>query len=124
MQMMKTDVERLIRRCYEAFNDRDLEGAVALMHADVIWPNGWEGGWVYGRDGVRNYWQRQWATIDPRVEPRAFRWDAEERVIVSVHQTVRDLAGAVLSEQMVEHVYEMKDGLVRRMEILGPEPQR
>jgi hypothetical protein len=79
---------------------------------------------VYGRDGVRNYWQRQWATIDPRVEPRAFRWDAEERVIVSVHQTVRDLAGAVLSEQMVEHVYEMKDGLVRRMEILGPEPQR
>jgi hypothetical protein len=122
--MTKDDLEKLIRRCYEAFNDRDLEGALALMHADVTWPNGWEGGWVYGRDGVRNYWQRQWAVIDPRVEPRAFRRDSEGRVVVSVHQTVRDLAGAVLSEQMVEHVYEMKGGLVRRMEVLGPDPQR
>jgi hypothetical protein len=32
MQMTKADVERLIRRCYEAFNDRDLERALALMH--------------------------------------------------------------------------------------------
>jgi hypothetical protein len=32
-------------------------------------------------------------------------------------QAVRDLAGVSLSEQIVEHVYEMKDGLVRRMEI-------
>ena len=66
----KTDVETLLRRCYLAFNARDLEGALALMHPDVTWPNGWEGGWVNGRDGVRDYWQRQWAAIDPRVEPR------------------------------------------------------
>jgi hypothetical protein len=30
-----------------------------------------------GHDGVREYWQRQWTAIDSRVEPRAFRWDAE-----------------------------------------------
>jgi hypothetical protein len=124
MEMTKDHLETLIRRCYEAFNDRDLEGALALMHVEVSWPNGWEGGWVYGREGVWDYWQRQWAAIDPRVEPRAFRGDAEGRMIVSVHQTVRDLAGAMLSEQLVEHVYEMKDGLVRRMEIRGPEPHR
>jgi ketosteroid isomerase-like protein len=112
-----TDVETLLRRCYAAFNDRDLEGALAMMRPDVTWPNGWEGGWVKGRDGVREYWQRQWTAIDPRVEPRAFRWDAEGRVVVSVHQVVRDLTGTVLADQIVEHVYEMQDGLVCRMEI-------
>ena len=112
----KTDVETLVR-CYSAFNARDLEGALALMHPDVTWPNGWEGGWVNGRDGVRDYWQRQWAAIDPRVEPRSFRTDSEGRISISVHAIVRDLTGTVLSDQTVEHVYEMQDGLVRRMEI-------
>jgi ketosteroid isomerase-like protein len=113
----KTDIEALLRRCYEAFNTRDLDGALALMHQDVTWPNGWEGGWVKGRDGVRHYWQRQWAALDPHVEPRAFSWDAEGHVTVSVHQIVRDLTGKVLSEQMVKHVYDLQDDLVWRMEI-------
>jgi hypothetical protein len=72
---------------------------------------------VSGRDGVRDYWRRQWAAIDPQVEPRAFSWDPDGRVIVSVHQIVRDLTGTIISAQMVKHVYEMQDGLVRRMEI-------
>jgi hypothetical protein len=110
-------IEVLLRRCYDAFNARDIEGALAVLHPDVIWPNGWEGGWMNGRDEVRRYWHRQWAAIDPHVEPRAFTWDAEGRVTVSVHQIVRDLTGTVLAEQTVNHVYEMRDGLVRRMEI-------
>jgi hypothetical protein len=63
------------------------------MHPDVTWPNGWEGGWANGRDGVQHYWQRQWAALDPHVEPRSFSWDADGRVTVSVHQIVRDLNG-------------------------------
>jgi hypothetical protein len=42
------------------------------MHPEVVWPNGWEGGWVEGIEGVRHYWRRQWAALDPHVEPRAF----------------------------------------------------
>jgi hypothetical protein len=113
----KSNVETLLRRCYAAFNARDLEGARALMHPDVDWPNRWEGGWMKGRDGVRAYWKRQWAAIDPRVEPRAFRQDAEGRIVISVHQVVRDLMGKVVVDQMVQHVYELQDDLVRRMEI-------
>src|SRR5262245_23111120 len=108
----RTDVEALLRRCYEAFNCRDLEGAVALMHPDVTWPNGWEGGWVHGRDEVRRYWQRQWTALDPNVEPRVITWSAEGRAIVSVHQIVRDVTGHLLSNGTVEHVYELQDGLV------------
>ncbi|MBA3262949.1 MAG: nuclear transport factor 2 family protein [Thermoleophilaceae bacterium] len=47
------DPERLIRAAYRAFNARDLDAAVALMHPDVDWPNAWEGGRVVGRSDVR-----------------------------------------------------------------------
>jgi hypothetical protein len=51
------------------------------------------------------------------VEPRSFRWDADGHIIVSIHQIVRDLSGKVLADETVEHIYEMQDGLVLRMEI-------
>jgi uncharacterized protein YqjF (DUF2071 family)/ketosteroid isomerase-like protein len=111
------NTEALLRRCYAAFNARDLESAVATMHPDVTWPNGWEGGWIEGRQGVREYWQRQWAAIDPRVEPVAFTHGADGRITVSVHQVVRDSSGKLLADRMVQHVYELQDGYVRRMEI-------
>jgi ketosteroid isomerase-like protein len=117
LKEITSDVETLFRRCYDAFNCRDLDGALALMHPDVTWQNGWEGGWVKGRDGVRSYWQRQWSVLDPRVEPRAIAWDDDGRVTISVHQEVRDLTGNILSDAMVTHVYEIRDGLVWRMEI-------
>jgi SnoaL-like domain len=82
------DAEALLRGCYAAFNARDLECALAALHPDVSWPNGWEGGWIQGRDGVREYWRRQWAAIDPQVDPVAFTRDADGRIIVSVHQVV------------------------------------
>jgi ketosteroid isomerase-like protein len=117
LKEITSDVETLFRRCYDAFNRRDLDGALALMHPDVTWQNGWEGGWVNGRDGVRSYWQRQWSALDPRVEPRGIVWDDVGRVTISAHQQVRDLTGNILSDSMVTHVYELRDGLVWRMEI-------
>ena len=102
---------------YESFNARDIQRALAVMHHDVEWPNGMEGGWVHGHAGVRAYWTRQWGAIDPRVEPRSFGPDAAGRVVVTVHQVVRDRDGQLLADRMVEHVYTLEDGLVRRMEI-------
>jgi ketosteroid isomerase-like protein len=43
------DNETLLRRCYEAFNRRDLDGALTLMHRDVTWPNGWRAPGCKGR---------------------------------------------------------------------------
>ena len=53
---MAANHQDLLRRAYAAFNARDLEGALSTMHVDVKWPNGMEGGTVYGHDGVRQYW--------------------------------------------------------------------
>lgn len=109
--------EDTLRRAYEAFNARDIDGALALMHPEVDWPNGMEGGRVHGHDEVRAYWERQFGMIDSRVEPEAFIEQADGRVTVNVHQHVRDLDGAVLSDGHVRHVYTLRDGLVSAMEI-------
>jgi hypothetical protein len=110
-------IERLLRRAYAAFNARDIDGALVLMHADVDWPNGMEGGRELGHDAVRAYWTRQFGLIDSHVEPVGFTEDDEGRVVVDVDQVVRDLDGELLSEQRVRHVYTVRDGLIARMDI-------
>jgi SnoaL-like domain len=101
---------------YEAFNRRDIEPILAVMHREVEWPNGMEGGWVHGREGVRSYWTRQWGMLDPHVEPIRFENDGG-RIVVDVRQVVRDLKGTVLLDRIVQHVYQMRDGLILRMDI-------
>jgi hypothetical protein len=90
---------------------------LALMHLDVDWPNGMEGGRERGHAAVRAYWTRQFGLIDSHVEPVGFEVDADRRIVVDVHQVVRDLEGAVLSDGRVRHVYTFRDGLVERMDI-------
>jgi hypothetical protein len=108
---------QLLERTYDAFNARDLEGALATMHPDVDWPNGMEGGRVHGHAAVRDYWSRQWLAIDPRVEPLRFATDDAGRTVVDVRQVVRDRAGVVIADEMVRHVYVVADGLIRSMEM-------
>lgn len=107
-----------LQRVYEAFNARDLDAALALMHPAVNWPNGWEGGRLQGREAVREYWTRQWESIHSQVDPEAFT-ESGDRVAVTVHQVVRDLDGNILSDGTVSHVYTLQDGLVARMDIVN-----
>ena len=107
----------LLVKVYSAFNRREVEPILAVMHADAEWPNGMEGGWVHGREGVRAYWTRQWGIVDPRVEPVAFKADEGGKIVVDVHQVVLDLAGAVLLDRKIQHAYLFDDGLIRSMEI-------
>src|SRR5882672_6023725 len=108
-----------LKRVYDRFNARDMETVLAAMHEDVTWANGMEGGHVQGRDGVRSYWTRQWATVDPHVDPVGFSVGPNGEVVVEVHQIVRDLRGNVLVDQMVGHVFRLQDRLVKRFDIRG-----
>ena len=114
------DMEALLRRAYAAFNARDVEAVIALMHPDVDWPNAWEGGRVHGQAAVRDYWARQFEVIDGRVEPVGFALGPDGRVVVHVHQVVRDRDGALLSDGHVQHVYRLRNGLVEHMEVREP----
>lgn len=108
-----------LKRVYDRFNARDMEAVLAAMHEDVVWANGMEGGYVHGCDGVRSYWTRQWAMIDPHVDPVAFTQGREGEVVVEVHQVVRDLNGNLLADKMVGHMFRIENGLIKRFDILG-----
>jgi hypothetical protein len=55
--------------------------------------------------------------INPIVEPTGFQPDESGRMVVAVHQVVRDLDGNLMVDQMVQHVYTIVDALIRRMDI-------
>ncbi len=113
---MPTERE-LLKSLYGFFNARQMEALLATMREDVVWANGMEGGYVSGREGVRKYWTRQWATIDPHVEPVGFSTTEGGETEVEVRQTVRDLSGRTLSDAMVRHIFRIEDGFIKRFDI-------
>jgi hypothetical protein len=110
----------LLANVYAAFNRREIDAVLALMRADVDWPNGMEGGRVHGHDEVRAYWTRQWSMIDPHVEPVSMLDDEAGNTVVDVRQVVRDLSGKIIKDQIVQHVYSFRDGVIERMDIRKP----
>jgi ketosteroid isomerase-like protein len=119
------EAEQVLRSAYRAFNARDIEAALELMHPEVDWPNAWEGGRVVGHAAVRDYWNRQFAAISSTVEPEGFTEEADGSITVDVHQVVRDAGtGELVSDSRVRHRYRLEDGLVVRMDVLEPADQR
>ena len=112
-----SDERELLEGAYRDFNARRLDAVLARMRPNVVWPNGMEGGFVYGQEGVREYWTRQWAVLDPRVDPVEISPDERGRWIVKVHQVVHDREGKLLVDQVVHHAYEIHDSLIARMDI-------
>jgi ketosteroid isomerase-like protein len=112
-----THEESTLTSVYEAFNARDIDRVLRVMHPDVDWPNGWEGGRVHGHDAVRDYWTRQWKALDPIVTPVGFRVEEAGRIVVDVHAVVRDRDGKLLADETIQHVYTIESGLIRGMEI-------
>ena len=55
--------------------------------------------------------------VDPRVEPLGFTAGRDERVAVDVRQVVRGPSGALVKDEMAQHVYRIEAGLIRSMEI-------
>lgn len=107
----------LLKHVYNRFNARDMDTVLAAMQDDVMWANGMEGGHVQGRDGVRSYWTRQWAMVDPHVDPVRFSTSPDGAIVVEVHQVVRDLEGKLLVDQMVGHIFRLENGLIKRFDI-------
>ena len=109
---------QIIKQAYELFNRRNTDALLQLMTEDVEWPNGWEGGYLRTRAAVGEYWARQWAELDPHVEPVDIEELQDGRLQVRVHQVVKNKKGDLLADQFVYHVYTFEDHRIRHMEIL------
>ena len=111
------NTQTLIAQAYSAFNQRNVDGALALMSENVSWPKASEGGRVVGKEEIRSYWTRQWKEFDPHVQPLEVI-DREGGIThVKVHQLVTSLGGDVLSDSEVWHVYTIANGLIERMDL-------
>jgi ketosteroid isomerase-like protein len=120
---MDNEIE-VLKRIYERFNARDIDGVLAVLTDDVAWANGMDGGHVHGCEAVRKYWTRQWSIVSPSVEPLDFAEQADGSIVVEVRQTIRDLDGKPLEGQThglkdktVGHVFRFRDGRVARFDI-------
>jgi len=109
----------LIPALYRAFNEREIEAVLEVMHPDVDWPNAWEGGRVHGREAVRAYWTRQFKEISGQLEPEAISEEPDGSITVDVRQVVRDTrSGDLISDSRLRHRYRFEDGLITRMDVL------
>src|SRR5258706_9157737 len=73
--------ESPLDHAYETFNARDIDTVISMMCPDVECPTGMEGGYLHGREAVR-------------VQPIGYTHDSDGRIVIEVHQIVRDLSGA------------------------------
>jgi hypothetical protein len=109
--------QQFLQNLYDAFNKREIETIISSMHPDVKWANGLEGGFVYGRDAVREYWTNQFKEIQPELETLKFEKDENNRDIVTVHQVIKDLQGNLLADATVHQIFTIEDGLISLYEI-------
>jgi hypothetical protein len=109
--------QQFLQNLYDAFNKREIETIISLMRPDVKWANGVEGGFVYGRERVREYWTNQFKDIQAELETLKFETDDNNRNIVTVHQIIRDLQGNLRADATVQQIFTIKDGLISLYEI-------
>ncbi len=113
------DHRNVLRRAYSAFNAREIDAAIELMHPEVDWPNAWEGGRVLGRPAVRDYWARQFDAISSEVEPEAFTEEQDGAITVDARQVVREAdTDKLISDSHIRHRYRFEQGLVIRMDVV------
>jgi len=105
MKNVISEQEVLLKQTYQHFNERNIDATLAMMHPEVDWPNGMEGGIEHGHEAVRNYWTRQWKVLDPHVYPLEFRSESDGRINITVHQVVHDLDRNLLVDQIIHHIY-------------------
>ncbi len=109
--------QELIAHAYSAFNRRDIDAILVLMSEHVSWPKASEGGRVVGKQEIRDYWTRQWAEFDSRVDVLEVVDGEAGKIDVKVHQLVKTLSRDVLSDSELWHVYSIANGLIERMDI-------
>ena len=112
-----TDTHTLIAQAYSAFNDRDIDRALALMSEKISWPKASEGGRALGKEEIRTYWIHQWQEFDPHVEPLELIDRQGGITDVKVHQLVKSLGGDVLADSEVWHIFTIQNGLIEQMNI-------
>jgi ketosteroid isomerase-like protein len=106
--------EAIVRRTYEAFNARDLEGALRHLSDQVTWSDG-EGGTLHGKAEVRKHWVEQWSTADPTIEVTKCT-HTPDTILMAVRLRARTPEGAI-EQKDLENIFRVRAGLIDAMRI-------
>jgi NAD(P)-dependent dehydrogenase (short-subunit alcohol dehydrogenase family)/ketosteroid isomerase-like protein len=109
----------LVRQAYRAFNERDVEAAVALMAPDVAWPNLPQGGLIRGPQSVGAHWREQFRQADARIDVDEIAETDDGRVEARVRQIVRGAQGARAEDRAV-HVFSFAGERIKGLEVRPP----
>ena len=108
--------ERMLRETYLAFQKRDLKHAMKHIRDDVLWPTPDERSHGVGHDAVKAWRESQFPRKDSRLAPQEILLDRDGfSIVVRCHQLVRDKSDAVVVDRKIEHVYELREGMIARM---------
>ena len=119
---MEKEVSQLLNQLYPDFNERNIEQIMPHFSVDADWPNGMTGGREVGHQAIREYWTNQWTVINSKVTPLSYRV-VDRRIILEVHQLVKDMEGEILSDSVVYHTYKFVEGKVTKMDISEVVPE-
>ena len=110
------DPENFFQDLYKNFNDRNIDLIISNMTDNVKWANGMDGGYVYGREAVRDYWTRQFTMVSSNVTPLEIKTD-KGVIKIKVHQVVYDLKGNLLADEFVYHFFHIRENKIALFEI-------
>ncbi len=117
------NIQPFFKNLYQNFNDRNIDPVIANMTDDVQWANGMDGGYVFGHDGVRAYWTRQFGLISSAVKPLEI--DEDNNVVkIKVHQVVYDVNRNLLSDEIVYHFFTLNNNKIVRFDIGEKQPAK
>jgi uncharacterized protein len=107
---------------YEAWNRRDVEGALAPLAPDLEWvlpDGGANGGTNHGRESFRAFFETYFEAFESiQLEPQKFVV-AGERIVALVRMFGADPGSGAEAEQSAGHVWTMRDGKAARLEIVS-----
>jgi NAD(P)-dependent dehydrogenase (short-subunit alcohol dehydrogenase family) len=109
--------ENLVRRAYDAFNNRAIEDGIALMDPEVDWPKVPEGGFVHGQEQVRKHWREQFSQVDPHIDISDVREKTDNRVEALVRQIVRRHDGTEVSDDWLVHLFTIANDRIKRLDV-------
>jgi hypothetical protein len=110
------NIKEFFQALYQNFNSRKIELVISQMSENVRWANGMDGGYVYGHNGVRNYWERQFETVSSNVTPLDIKME-NNLIEIKIHQVVHDLKGSLLADEYVYHYFCLSDNKITDFDI-------
>ena len=122
---MPTENAAVIKQVFDAFNARDWDAWEALHHPDVEWidPPEFPGGGVHhGREEIRGFFDELLPIgEDWRVEVDAIEAVGGDRVLMRGRSLLTARVSGMPLEDPLFQLFELEDGLVRRVQTFRSE---